>query len=239
MEAIRPLNEKKRFMLVLVSGPFEGSRIDWAYEGGMAYWHRQVRYLLNPRISTYTWRPSSKYESWDSHSVGVTITREAEALLRDLNSHVMAHRVVFVAHSLGGLIVKDVLCQSSENPGRTKLAQQTAGVVFLGTPHWDTASDDYGSIKRSLDKICVEDTTLHQSRHLLWRSSNRQIDIEASSTGVLNEISTCFVKAVEEHGYQIYSFLEHESQGWGGTKAVSLQCLVSMFYDARSIHLKV
>jgi len=43
--------------------------------------------------------------------------------------------VVFVAHSMGVLIVKHMLIESSKNKAYTKLFEATCGVIFFGTPH--------------------------------------------------------------------------------------------------------
>jgi len=45
--------------------------------------------------------------------------------------------VVFIAHSLGGLVVKEMLIRSSElDPGYNVIANACRGVVFLATPHY-------------------------------------------------------------------------------------------------------
>lgn len=45
--------------------------------------------------------------------------------------------IVFVAHSLGGLLVKQIVRHCAEYPGpyTTKILKQTKGVIFLATPH--------------------------------------------------------------------------------------------------------
>jgi len=57
--------------------------------------------------------------------------------------------IVFVCHSLGGLIVKNALvgARKSENPDALDVCSATAGIVFLGTPH-------NGSPKALADSIC-------------------------------------------------------------------------------------
>ena len=45
--------------------------------------------------------------------------------------------LVFIAHSLGGILVKEVLRRSETDPdlGITKIFQSTTGVLLFGTPH--------------------------------------------------------------------------------------------------------
>lgn len=69
---------------------------------------------------------------------GPTIIDRATMLLDRLMSRaVSAPAVIFVAHSLGGLIVKQMLrrCQDSAFPAHKMFLSGVRGVVFLGTPH--------------------------------------------------------------------------------------------------------
>jgi hypothetical protein len=55
--------------------------------------------------------------------------------------------LIMVGHSMGGLIIKSLLCQSAHEDSNTKLQQlwlNTCGVAFLGTPH---AGSGLASIK--------------------------------------------------------------------------------------------
>ncbi len=69
---------------------------------------------------------------------GSTIIDRATMLLDSLLSRpVSAPNVIFVAHSLGGLIVKQMLrrCHDSALAGHKQFLSSVRGVVFLGTPH--------------------------------------------------------------------------------------------------------
>lgn len=48
--------------------------------------------------------------------------------------------ILFVAHSLGGLVVEDALLAAKDNSEKyiRKLVQRARGIVFLGTPHLGT-----------------------------------------------------------------------------------------------------
>lgn len=69
---------------------------------------------------------------------GASIQDLAGMLADDLvNRPDPAPHVLFITHSLGGLVVKGMLrkCKDSGNPDWNELASQTAGIAFLGTPH--------------------------------------------------------------------------------------------------------
>ncbi|KAH7140649.1 P-loop containing nucleoside triphosphate hydrolase protein, partial [Dactylonectria macrodidyma] len=56
--------------------------------------------------------------------------------------------IIFVCHSLGGLVCKDAIIFSTQGRDREDLvdfSQSTAGIVFMGTPHRGSAIADYAS----------------------------------------------------------------------------------------------
>ena len=69
---------------------------------------------------------------------GLSITEYAETLTDIMTSYDIGQRpIVFVAHSLGGVIVKEILMAAYNSVDSDKKAIQdsTLGIVFLGTPH--------------------------------------------------------------------------------------------------------
>lgn len=68
--------------------------------------------------------------------------------------------VIFVAHSLGGLVVKEMLHQAVElnNPRWKKIARNTKGIAFLATPHAGSGLADFmEALFRSLTSESIRD----------------------------------------------------------------------------------
>ncbi|MFC5386832.1 ABC-three component system protein [Aquamicrobium segne] len=65
------------------------------------------------------------------------------------NREATATRTLFVCHSLGGLVVKQMLrrCTESVNPEYVELGRSVVGIAFLGTPHQGSA------LASSLDQL--------------------------------------------------------------------------------------
>ncbi|KAK7976268.1 hypothetical protein PG989_014731 [Apiospora arundinis] len=64
--------------------------------------------------------------------------------------------IIFVAHSLGGVIVKDALNQSAgatTDQTRQRLLENTHGIIFLGTPHRGSSSATYGRTAFRLSQV--------------------------------------------------------------------------------------
>ena len=72
---------------------------------------------------------------------GLHIEDQALALLADLATAGIGERpVVFIAHSLGGLLVKELLLRSRyETNAQQLIAAACRGVVFIATPHYGSA----------------------------------------------------------------------------------------------------
>ncbi|RPA84497.1 hypothetical protein BJ508DRAFT_30858 [Ascobolus immersus RN42] len=69
----------------------------------------------------------------------------AEQLYQQMENYSMpdfgAHPIIFVAHSLGGVILKRALLICHRYLSQQTLLSNTAGILFLGTPHRSTAED--------------------------------------------------------------------------------------------------
>jgi hypothetical protein len=106
--------------------------------------------------------------------------------------------IIFVAHSLGGIIVKDALHRSKTNLNEDlrKMHQLTRSVVFLGTPHRGSKLASWSEICTKIVRLAMFDTR----RKLL---SSLRIDSE-----ILETIQAEFVKMQYVGDFRIHSFQE-------------------------------
>ncbi|CAH0026249.1 unnamed protein product [Clonostachys rhizophaga] len=98
--------------------------------------------------------------------------------------------VVFIAHSLGGILIKSVIHLSEKCRSRTRL------VIFLGTPHRGSRVADWGKIVSNLSRVALQQPNSRILRGL-------QVDSE-----VLENIHEEFKVHVHKCGFKIYSFQE-------------------------------
>ena len=54
--------------------------------------------------------------------------------------------LIFIAHSLGGIIVKQALVWAHREPQYQSIKDTTLGIVFFGTPHRGSDKANYGKI---------------------------------------------------------------------------------------------
>ena len=67
---------------------------------------------------------------------GIPLFDQSSPLLDYLDSQELGDKpIIFITHSLGGLLVKKMLESAEKYPGFQKFIHQTKGIVFLATPH--------------------------------------------------------------------------------------------------------
>jgi hypothetical protein len=108
----------------------------------------------NARILTFGYN-TVVTQGYEATSQG-TIFSHARNLLYGLEAKRRAspnRNLVFIAHSLGGILVKEVLRRSEVDPDTRikKIFQSTTGVFFLGTPH--RGSRDWASFGEGVSQI--------------------------------------------------------------------------------------
>ncbi|RYP69457.1 hypothetical protein DL771_006109 [Monosporascus sp. 5C6A] len=117
---------------------------------------------------------------------------------------------LFIAHSLGGLVVKEVLIMSSESrePDLKSIVATTAAVVFMGTPHkgskqWASKGDKARKIASALfmDNNPALLDTLGLKNGELFRSANK------------------FTQLWDEYNFTVKTYIE-DRMSIGGEKIV-------------------
>ena len=123
--------------------------------------------------------------------------------------------LIFVAHSLGGIVCKDALLQSSNSIDLTKKAvfNDTVGLIFMGTPHtgaglawWAKVPAHALGVVKSTNKKLLE--VLETENEILSRIQNDFMEKIRSTVNTSNEIQiVCFYETLPMHSLlQIVSF---------------------------------
>lgn len=111
--------------------------------------------------------------------------------------------VFFVAHSFGGIIIKEMLRRSSgchrSHTHLRSIFKSTVGIIFFGTPH-----DGAGS------SISLQDTAAKCMRATGSSMNDQVFNALLPSTERLNELRDKFGPMAEEQSWIIHSFQEQE-----------------------------
>jgi len=108
---------------------------------------------------------------------GDKIHNHAEQLVAELAanrraSNATEHPIIFVAHSLGGLVVKRALIHSSEISGKKtehlrSIFISTYGIIFLGTPHKGLNTTNWRSRLEAICQVALPDDLSSESSQLI------------------------------------------------------------------------
>uniref|UniRef100_UPI00398F34BA protein SERAC1 isoform X3 n=1 Tax=Pristiophorus japonicus TaxID=55135 RepID=UPI00398F34BA len=140
--------------------------VEQKYEDGV--------YILHPQYRT---RKSLAY-------------RGRELLIKLKAAGVGDRPVVWVAHSMGGLLVKKMLLDASEDPEMRSVVQNTQGIVFYSVPHYGSRLAEYSISARFLLFPSVEVKEL------------------SKDSPALRELNNDFTELVREQEVNILSFGE-------------------------------
>lgn len=108
--------------------------------------------------------------------------------------------IVFVAHSLGGILVKDAIRRSDLTQSRTKL------IIFLGTPHRGSSYAGWGVIASNLARLALRD------------SNKKLLETLEVNSEILDNIHEEFITIANNSKIRVHSF--QESCGIAGMKGM-------------------
>jgi|GEM_PF-3167409 len=85
-------------------------------------------------LGIWTFGYEAEPSAWKGR--GIPLFDQSSPLLDDLDSRELGDKpIIFITHSLGGLLVKKMLETADKYPQSQKFIHQTKGIVFLATPH--------------------------------------------------------------------------------------------------------
>ncbi|KAF8236873.1 hypothetical protein L208DRAFT_1250112, partial [Tricholoma matsutake] len=137
---------------------------------------------------------------------------------------------IFVAHSLGGLIVKDALDYSDRHKDTKSVLAPifpaTKGIIFLGTPHRGSGKSSLARVIATIAQVALQSTNSDLIR-----------DLERDSQ-TLDRIRDSFSAILDRRNLTVWSFEEELPMGMGIGLVVSRESAI--LGDARenrdSIH---
>ena len=166
------------------------------------FWPRDLLPKIYPQARVLTWGYDVQIEQLLSSASQASIFHHAETLLSDLgtlrsSASDKMKPIIFIAHSLGGIVVKDALSLSgNERTFFNEILPATPGVMFLGTPH-------HGSKVASLGKIAFE-----LSKALLQKPNIQILRGLEVNSEILERIARSFGQVLASGRLKVHSFRE-------------------------------
>lgn len=205
----------------------------WTAAGQTEPWPKLLlpSQLTKARILTYGY---DAYIVRKSVASANGLSDHAKNLLNDLTTDragadALSRPLIFVAHSLGGLVCKETILLSRNNPEPhlQGIFDHTKGIVFMGTPHRGSWMADWGNIPASALGVI--------------KSSNQSLlTVLQTNDAYLQSVQDRFWSMVREsqragRGVDVTCFFE-ELPLLGFGKVVSKDSATLESYNAISVH---
>ncbi|KAK3314382.1 hypothetical protein B0H66DRAFT_607606 [Apodospora peruviana] len=195
--------------LVLVHGLNGDYEKTWTHEKTKVFWPRDLLPKKQPHTRVLSF--SFNADIWGNTSVA-GIRENARALLATLSDEreeleENERPIVFLAHSLGGLVVKQALCTASIETQYLPIAFATRGLMFYGTPHAGAEQDRWLAIAKSFAPLAPPARGRSRVSAL----------VEALETNSKDIAGICEDFRCRARNYAIVSFFE--TFAWPGTSS--------------------
>ena len=169
------------------------------------YWPLDLVPITAPDARVLTYGYDTRLSHWlgsaGSQNTVYDIARDFLVSLGAVRQSESSRPLLFVAHSLGGIVVKQALRQSHDSPSHNghldKIHESTCSIFFFGTPH--SGADPRGWLQHTVEKV-MKVTGLSANEHIvrtLLPSSDR-----------LTELRDHFGRMARQKNWVIYSFQE-------------------------------
>ena len=197
-------NEDSRGVdIVFLHGLMGDAKDTWQHDGDATFW---PKWLGDESQSFGVWTVGYDASASDWAGSTMPLHDRAENIRTILKNKRIgsSRKVIFVTHSLGGLVVKQLLRNASElgTEEDKTLAKNTAAVVFLATPHAGSNEADFMKRLNSIFKVVRHTETIDE---LTFQNANlRNLDQWYSKYADANGISTlAFYEKNETFGHLI------------------------------------
>lgn len=165
------------------------------------FWPQDLLPQECPEARILTWGYDTKVSKFGGGpSNKNTVFSHAKDLLFALARTTVSERpLIFVAHSFGGIVVKEMLSVSdvSEEPGLRGIVQRAAAVVFLGTPH-----------RGSVDMAKLGNRARKLVSAILFDTSSATLDTLGLRTSDLERCQEAFSRLWARYDFQVKTFQE-------------------------------
>ncbi|KAI8722427.1 DUF676 domain-containing protein [Fusarium sp. LHS14.1] len=140
--------------IVFVHGLTGNSDSTWRHENAELPWPEELlaRDISDCKILKYDYNISAIH-TMDNKSLRVLAADLLHELVNWRRDNESERPIIFVVHSLGGLLVKRMLTESQSRDPPYNVGVLTRGIIFLGTPHRISELHEYGyKIVKELEK---------------------------------------------------------------------------------------
>ncbi|KAK2518930.1 Serac1 [Columba guinea] len=128
--------------------------------------------------------------------------------------------LVWVSHSMGGLLVKKMLVDASKNPEMDKIVNNTRGIIFYSVPHHGSQLAEYSINARYLifpsvevkelskEHLCRNAVLPEKCYSLTFKITVQKFCCSFSDSPALKELNDDFLSFAKDKKFSVLSFAE-------------------------------
>ncbi|KAK6359321.1 hypothetical protein TWF696_000482 [Orbilia brochopaga] len=119
----------------------------------------------NARIWTYGYDADTAFSS--TSSTALDFARNLLYKVNRIREGYEHHKIIWVCHSLGGIVVKTALVEAYLIQDYQPILAQTIGIIFLGTPHNGSSMASVAEIGAKIAGVVLPDAIMPKNRSLI------------------------------------------------------------------------
>ncbi|PSK36144.1 hypothetical protein B9Z65_5959 [Elsinoe australis] len=166
-QCTEPDDDTKAVDVVFVHGLTGNRDKTWTHASTSCFWPEELLPTDLPNARVYTYGYDADVIHVLEQASQSRIANHAQTLLSTLanareRSETADRPLFFVAHSLGGLVVEDMLlhAKNSAEDHMKSVLSATAGICFMGTPHCGSHLADWAKVCRSVASMAGANTDI-------------------------------------------------------------------------------
>ncbi|KAH9203559.1 Alpha/Beta hydrolase protein, partial [Leptodontidium sp. 2 PMI_412] len=168
----------------------------WTHPKSKAFWLKDFLPLQIPdeRIMTFGYNANAAFGQSTAELIDHAKSLLTSLVVKREEREEVQRPLIFIAHSLGGIVVKQALLQARLEPRCQAIKEATLGLIFLGTPHRGSDKATYGKVLANV------------AQFMSHRPQPRLLTALQTNSDVLLRLTSDFRFQLSD--YQVYSFFE-------------------------------
>lgn len=177
------IREKAVADVIFVHGLNGDFKNTWNYEN-LKKFYQEDRFWADSSLAFWSLSYEAKPSNWVSNNAMPLSDRAINALATLKGNNIGNKPIIFIVHSLGGLLVKQMLCSCDTAKEYQNIAENTVGIIFFATPHSGSDLSNFLDAWGSISNLSVSAKELKKNNPSLlainqwFRNNVKSLSIE-------------------------------------------------------------